>query len=69
MNTLTMANTLINAGFDKEQAEAVVQIVDDEHKALATKKDLKSGFTILVGLMGVGFGYVISILNTLIGKI
>ncbi|MBE8190554.1 MAG: hypothetical protein HAW58_06910 [Candidatus Thioglobus sp.] len=69
MNTLTMANTLINAGFDKKQAEAVVEIVGDSHKILATKNDLKLSLVILVGLMGTGFGYVVSILNTIIGKL
>ena len=72
MNTLKITNTLIEAGLERKPAEAIAQIVDDKNQELATKKDIKdlrwlivAGFTI----MGVGFGYVISILNTIIGKL
>lgn len=47
----------------------MVEIIDNRNKELASKKDLRLGFVVIVGMMGAGFGYVVSILNTIIGKI
>jgi hypothetical protein len=63
MNTLTMSNTLIGAGFYRKQAEAVVEIIDSRNKELSTKGDLKIGFTIIVGFMSAGFGYMMNAIN------
>jgi hypothetical protein len=41
-------------------------LIDEQHQELATKKDLKLGFTLVVGVIGAGFGYVVSMLNTII---
>ncbi len=72
MNTLTIAKTLQNAGLEQKPAEAIAEVICEREQELATKKDIKdlrwltvAGFTI----MGAGFGYVFSLLNTLVAKI
>ncbi len=72
MNTLQISNELTRLGMDKSQSDFIAQTIDGKNQELATKKDIKdlrwltvAGFTII----GVGFGYVISILNTIIGKL
>jgi hypothetical protein len=35
-------------------------------KSWQQKKDLKLGFTLVIGVMGAGFSYIINILNTII---
>ena len=76
MDTLTISKKLIAVGFKQEQAEAVAITIKEEVKArndeLMTKNDGKRlewmlGLIILVS--GAGFGYMVSLLNTLISKI
>ncbi|WP_428086823.1 hypothetical protein [Candidatus Thioglobus sp.] len=68
MNTLKMANTLIDAGFNKSQAESIVEIVDSRDKELATKKDMKIIYG-MFSLVGVAFAYAFDLLNTIISKL
>ncbi|MBW5291205.1 MAG: hypothetical protein Rsou_0364 [Candidatus Ruthia sp. Asou_11_S2] len=41
MNTLTIAQTLINAGLERKPAEAIAQAIDDKNKELITKEYLE----------------------------
>jgi hypothetical protein len=55
-----MSNALINAGFEKEQAEVVVNTtkdaVDEKNREMATKQDVKNLKELLFfGFGGIGF--------------
>ncbi|WP_428086126.1 hypothetical protein [Candidatus Thioglobus sp.] len=72
MNTLQISNKLTELGMDKPQSDFIAQTIDEKNQELATRKDIKDlrwltvvGFTVT----GVGFGYVVSILNTIISKL
>jgi hypothetical protein len=69
MDTLVISNRLQSVGLERKIFDEVAQIIDEQHQELAIKKDLKLGFTIVVGAMGAGFGYIVSILNTVITKL
>jgi hypothetical protein len=58
MDTLTISQTLQKAGLEREPAEAIAI----HNKKLASKRDLY----FLGVVMLAGFGYVVSLLNTLI---
>lgn len=72
MDTLTISQTLQTAGLERKSAEAIAKIVDEKNQEIATKQDIKdlrwlkgAGYVVI----GIGFGYVISLLNTLISKV
>ena len=72
MNTLAMANILIDSGFERKQAESIVKIVDAENQENATKNDIKRlewmiGFVVISGAGA--FSYIFSMLNTVISKL
>jgi vacuolar-type H+-ATPase subunit I/STV1 len=67
MNTLAMSQTLMNAGLERKPAEAIATIIDEKNQETATKKDLKLFATVIIGFVAAGFGYVVSLLNTIIG--
>jgi hypothetical protein len=68
MDTLTISQTLQKAGLEREPAEAIAKTIKQEiaihNKELASKRDLY----FLGVVMLAGFGYVVSLLNTLIGS-
>ena len=43
MNTLAMANALIDSGFERKQTESIVKIVDVKNQENATKNDINKG--------------------------
>ncbi len=83
MDTLTITKELLATGLKQEQAEAIAynitRAVDEKNKELVTKADIRRlewmiGFIVVAG--GAGFAYmlnqidnIISLLNTIIGKI
>ena len=83
MDTLTISQTLQTAGLEKEPADAIAKTIKNEVKIHHSKlvstndisllqKDIKdlrwfmgAGFAV----MGAGFGYMVSLLNTIITKL
>jgi hypothetical protein len=65
MNTLTTSIKLQNAGLDRKIADEVAQAIAEHNKELSTKRDLY----MLGGIMIIAFGYVFSLLNTVISKL
>ena len=43
MNTLAMANSFIDSGFERKQTESIVKIVDVKNQENATKNDINKG--------------------------
>jgi hypothetical protein len=68
MDTLTISQTLQKAGLERKSAEAIAKTIKQEiaihNKELASKRDLY----FLGVVMLAGFGYVVSLLNTLTGS-
>jgi hypothetical protein len=76
MNTLKITNILIESGLEHKPAEAIAEVVDKKNQEIATKNDIQSVIkntnTLIFGLGGVtvaGFGFIYSLLNTIITKL
>jgi hypothetical protein len=67
MNTLAISQTLINAGLERKPADLTSTVIDEKNQESATKQDLKLFSTVIIGFIAAGFGYVVSLLNTVIG--
>ncbi|WP_428087262.1 hypothetical protein [Candidatus Thioglobus sp.] len=65
MNTLQISNKLTELGMDKPQSDFIAEAIDDKNKELASKRDLY----LLGAIMIVAFGYVFTLLNTIISKL
>lgn len=77
MDTLTISQNLINAGFERKQAEVVAktikQEVEERNNELSTKydiellkKDVKNLQWIMIAgitVIGIGFGYLLNAIN------
>jgi hypothetical protein len=65
MNTLAISNTLIGAGFNREQANTLAEIVKSENlEKRIIRIEIMNSVILVAG--GATFGYVISLLNTII---
>ncbi len=63
-------DALISAGADEQKAKKAAEVLSKER--LATKEDiskLRFGQFIIITVCAAGFGYVVSLLNTIITKI
>ena len=68
MDTLIVAKTLKKAGFNDKQSEVLASLFKDH----ATEKRLIRLEIISIAILGFGtaaFGYVISLLNTIVSKL
>ncbi len=70
MNTLKIANTLIEAGLERKPAEAIAQTIDAKNQESVTKtdvtslkKEIKRLDFMIVGLY-VALGYIITLLHS-----
>jgi hypothetical protein len=69
MGTLTISQTLQDAGFERKKADILAKILEDKNQEIATKKDIKLLASVLIGIMAAWFGYIISTQNTIISAI
>jgi hypothetical protein len=76
MNALTMSNTLIELGMNKEQPDFIARAIEEKNNEIVTKGDIqqiiKHTNTMVFGLGAVtitGFGFIYTLLNTIITKL
>lgn len=69
MDTLTISKILQESGLEQKPSEAIAKIVEEKNNELVTRRDFNLMSMLIIVFTGAGFGYVVSILNTIISKL
>lgn len=69
MDTLTLSQTLEKSGLERKPSEAIAKIINEKNNELVTRKDFNFMTGLIIAFTGAGFGYVVSLLNTIVSKL